>query len=172
MFLIMALVLGACYIFEPPPVVTLTPPGTPATPIPLLPTPTDLPFPWSNENATVGGICFEAALDSAGRVFVLRSADDHIRFYDLADGSGLCRRPVNRLPFDFSAGRILVGLWSAGVGCLAFHEVADVLRDDAALTFTVRLRFITQGECSYELVRPFWIGFDGMSDFDIRIGVD
>ena len=165
------MLISGCYIMEQPPLVTLPAPSPPPTDA-LPPTPTDLPFPWTDENAVMRGICFEAANDAAGQVFILRNAEAHIQFYDLADSSGLCRLPVTRNEFDFSTGRILVGLWSLGTGCDAFHEVTNILRDDAAHTFTIRLRFVTTGECGYELVQPFWIGLEGMSDYDIRIGVE
>lgn len=126
-------------------------------------------YPWTDENAIVSGVCFEAALDAAGRVFVLRSADEHIRFYDQADNSHLCRHPVTRYPFDFSTGRVLAGLWSYGRGCTARHEVMSVTRDDTARTFTIRLHFVTEGDCNYELVRPFWVGLDGLSDYTVTI---
>jgi hypothetical protein len=166
---LLAILCSGCYILEPPPLVTLTAPGTPPT-AQLPPTPTDLPFPWTDENAVMRGICFEAANDASGQVFVLRNDEAHRQLYDLADSSGLCRLPVTRQPFDFSGGRILVGMWNRGRGCDAFHEVASVERDDAARTFTIRLRFITTGECAYELVQPFWIGLEGMTDYDVRIG--
>jgi len=120
----------------------------------------------------MNGICFEAALDSAGQVFVLRSAEDHIRFYGNADATRLCRHPVTRNPFDFEGGRVLVGLWSAGQGCTARHDVLDAQRDDAQQTFALRLKFITEGECDYELVRPFWIGLDGMAGYQVSISVE
>ena len=166
--------LSACTILEPAPIVTVAPPGPPpiASLEPLPPTPTDLPFPWQDANPIMSGICFEAADDAVGRVFILRSTEEHIGFYDLADRSDLCRHPVRREPFDFSGGNVLAGLWSKGVGCIAFHEVVEVLRDDVAKIFTVHLRFVTQGACSYELVRPFWIGLENMVDYDIRISVE
>lgn len=118
------------------------------------------------------GICFEAALDAAGRVFVLRSAQEHIDLYDLADHSELCRRPVRRYPFDFTGGDVLAGLWTAGLGCQARHDIQSVVRDDAAKTITIRLRFVTTGECSYELVRPFWVGIPDAQDYEIDIQVE
>lgn len=144
-------------------------PAPSATPTPTL-TPAPV-YPWSDENAVMSGICFEAALDAAGRVFVLRGAEDHIRFYDQADGSRLCRRPVIRHPFDFSGGRILAGLWSAGRGCTARHDVIEIRRDDSARSLNIRLRFITEGGCDYELVRPFWIGLDGLGDYQVDIAL-
>ena len=119
----------------------------------------------------MSGICFEAALDAAGKVFVLRDSRAHIQFYDLADNSQLCRHPVTRNVFEFSSGRILAGLWSYGKGCTAHHDVLAVNRDDAARTLTIQLRFVTEGTCDYELLRPFWIGLDGVSDYQIQINV-
>ena len=119
----------------------------------------------------MSGICFEAALDAAGKVFVLHNPQEHIQFYDLADNSKLCRHPVLRNAFDFSNGRVLAGLWSYGKGCTARHDVLAVNRDDAAKTLTIQLQFVTEGACDYELIRPFWIGLDGVNDYQINIQV-
>jgi len=139
-----------------------------ATAIAVPPTPTP---PWVDANAVMAGICFEAAHDAAEQVFTLRSAEEHIRFYGLADNSGLCRRPVERRPFDFSGGRVLAGLWSAGQGCTARHDLLSFARDDAARTITIRLALVVEGDCPYELVRPFWIGLDAAQDYTIIIDV-
>ena len=161
----------------PPPVpatlqivpVSTPPPVAPtSTPAPV----TRTPYGWTDELSIMGGICFEAANDAAGQVFVIRDAEEHIRFYGLADQSDLCRRPVTRIPFDFGGGRVLVGRWDAGMGCKARHDVLEVARDDAARTLVIRLRFVTEGDCPYELVRPFWIGLDGVTDYDISIEVE
>ena len=128
-------------------------------------------YPWTDESSTISGVCFEAARDAAGRVFVLRSAEAHIHFYDQVDDSRLCRQPVMRLPFAFDGGRVLAGLWSAGVGCTARHEVIGIQRDDTARTFTIALRLVTAGDCGYELVRPFWIGLDGLGEYTINLVV-
>lgn len=148
----------------------------PQTPVIVrLASPTPQPdsgYGWVDAAPVMSGICFEAAFDAAGQVFVLRSAEDHIRFYDLADNSGLCPRPVERHPFDFSSGDVLVGLWSAGLGCTARHDVVDVARDDIAQTLTIRLRFVVEGDCPYELVRPFWIVIPGVGTYNITIDVD
>ena len=117
------------------------------------------------------GICFEAALDAAGQVFILRDAEEHIRFYNLADNSQLCRRPVERVPFEFESGRVLVGLWSKGTGCTATHTVESMSRDDANRRIAIRATFTTEGDCPYELVRPFWRSLDGVSDYDIDLQV-
>lgn len=155
---------GAILLTQAP---THTPPPPTAT---LAPTqqPTDNPVPWTDELLTMYGICFEAALDASGQVFVLRNAEEHIRFYDLADNSGLCRRPVERAPFDFQSGeRLLAGLWSAGTGCTAQHEVQAFNLEDDVLTLDVQ--FTTAGACNYELVRPFWVGVEGVQDVQINI---
>ncbi len=124
---------------------------------------------WVEASSVMGGICFEAALDAAGRVFVLRDTAALTAFYDLADHSELCRRPIIRSAFDFSQGRVLAGLWSEGKGCTARHEVATFERDDDAQTINLRLRFITEGDCPYELVRPFWVSLPQASGFDVSI---
>jgi hypothetical protein len=123
------------------------------------------------ESDVMRGICFEAAFDAADRVFVLRSAEEHIRFYDLADNSHLCRHPVERVPFDFTTGRILAGLWSKGIGCTARHEIEAVTRDDEAKQVMINVRFVTDGDCPYELVRPFWLALDRVADYAIDIRV-
>lgn len=118
------------------------------------------------------GICFEAALDAAGQVFVLRDARALAQFYDLADASQLCPRPVERRAFDFSGGRVLAGLWSAGRGCTARHEALAFERDDRARTLTLHLRLVIEGDCPYELVRPFWAALEDAPGYDIRIQVE
>ena len=137
-----------------------------------IPTNTPSPYGWTDENAVMSGICFEAALDASGAAWILRSAEEHIRFYALADNSRLCRHPVQRHSFDFTEGRVLAGIWSAGMGCKARHDVLEVRQDDAAQTLTIRLDFVTEGDCNYELVRPFWIGLDDVTDYTIQLEVE
>ncbi len=137
----------------------------------ITPSPSVSPYPWTDESAIMGGLCFESVNDAVGKVFVLRSADELARFYDLADHSKLCRQPVGRGQFDFTGGKILAGLWSKGKGCTAHHEVENVRRDDTARTLFIFLRFVPEGDCAYELVRPFWIGLDGLNQYDIQIVV-
>lgn len=117
------------------------------------------------------GLCFESAYDARDQVFVIRNAEEHIRFYDLADNSELCRRPVTRNPFDFSSGHVLAGLWSYGFGCTADHDVVNVERDDAARRVTITAQFFTEGDCPYELLRPFWVGVPSASDYEISINI-
>ncbi len=120
----------------------------------------------------MSGLCFESVADAAGQTFVIRSADELTRFYDLADNSQLCRHLVERTIVDFSGGRMLVGLWSKAVGCKARHDVINVQRDDVARTYIIHLRLVVETGCPYELVRPFWIGLSGLADYDVRLLVE
>jgi hypothetical protein len=172
-----ALALVACSRDFPP-----TPTPTPLGPTPTAPesartlvysamTPTPWLYPWTDESVTMSGICFESAQDAAGRTFVIRSAEALRGFFDLADNSELCSQPVRRHEFDFSGGRVLAGLWSAASGCRARHEIESVRRDDTARTLFIYLRLIKEGDCLYELVRPFWIGINDAADYEIQFVV-
>jgi hypothetical protein len=134
--------------------------------------PMSLPDGLLDALPVMSGICFESAFDAAGRVFVMQSALDHIHFYDLADHARLCRQPVTRYPFDFTTGRVLAGLWNTGIGCTARHELLAHERDDAAKTVTLRLKFITEGDCDYELVRPFWVSIPDAQGYEVKIEVE
>lgn len=134
--------------------------------------PTISPYPWTDENQVMSGLCFESVYDAAGKTFVLRGPEALANFYDLADNSELCRQPVARNSFDFSDGRILAGIWSRGEGCSAHHEVENVVRDDTARTFFIFLRLVVEGDCTYQLVRPFWIGLSGITDYEIQFVVE
>jgi len=138
----------------------------------LLPTLTPFPFGLEEAVSVMSGICFESANDAVDQVFVMRNADEHIHFYDLAENYGLCRRPIIRNPFDFSNGRILAGIWTAGAGCVADHEILEYQRDDAKKVLGIRLKFTTTGDCPYELVRPFWVAIDNASDYQVFIDVE
>lgn len=169
-FLALALAVAGCAPNAP--VIPGPPPGTLAPP-----TPAPLPYGVTDERTAVSGICFESAFDAAGRVFVLRSAEELAWLFDSSDASGLCRRPALRGTFGFGGAegapaRALAGLWSKGTGCTADHRIENITADDAARTFTVQLRFIVSGDCPYELVRPFWIGIPGYNEYDIRLIVN
>lgn len=150
-------------------------PATPLNvriPVVLSPTPEDTAgVGLFDASELMSGICFEAAFDAAGQVFVLRSAEEHIRFYDLADNSQLCRQPVERFPFDFSEGDVLAGLWSSGTGCTARHDILSYLRDDTAKTIRIQLQLVIEGNCNYELIRPYWVGLESAADYDVVISV-
>ena len=126
---------------------------------------------WQPADEVMAGICFEAAFDAAGQVFVLESAAELADFYDLADHSELCRRPVPRAAFDFSGGQVLAGLWSRGSGCKARHDIEAYERHEAARQVSLHLRFVTEGDCPYELVRPFWVSIPQAAGYDIHIEV-
>jgi len=145
---------------------SITPASTDAPPLE-----SDLPGGMQDMLPVMSGICYEAAYDARDQVFVLRNAEEHIRFYDLADNSELCRRAVTRIPFDFEQGAVLAGLWSDGYGCDANHEIIAYERDDEAQTIRIELRFFTEGDCNYELVRPFWVGIPNAQAYDIQIDV-
>lgn len=162
--------LAACVRVDDSP--TSENPPSRLAPLPTIaPSPTAA-YPWSDENLVMSGLCFEAALALAGQVFVFRSPEEHIQFYEQADQRDLCRHTVVRYPFEFSAERVLVGLWSFGRGCTARHEVISIERDDAAQSLRIRLRFVTEGSCDYELVQPFWIGLEGVSGYSINLEVE
>ncbi|GAB4516320.1 MAG: hypothetical protein OHK0046_21500 [Anaerolineae bacterium] len=141
----------------------------PAVPTSSIIAPTPNVQRWQDANPVMQGICFAAAADAAGRVFVLRSAAELQQFYDLADNSRLCRRPVMRGAFEFTEGRVLAGLWSTGTGCTARHDTARY--EKTASTLTIDLTFVTEGACGYELVRPFWIALENAAQHEILINV-
>lgn len=125
--------------------------------------------PLPNANSVMDGICFASAQDAAGQLFVLRSQGELSHFFDLADNSQLCREPVERRAFDFSGGRVLAGLWSTGHGCKARHEVLRWRRDNNAQRFHLQLRLVSDGDCDYELVQPWWMALDDAQNMDVDI---
>ncbi|HEX2622559.1 MAG TPA: hypothetical protein VHL11_20505 [Phototrophicaceae bacterium] len=127
---------------------------------------------WTDEINIMSGICFESAYDAKEITFVIHNDNELSTFFNLADNSDLCRHPVERQVFDFSNGRILAGLWSYGHGCKAHHDVLSIDRDDTAKKLTMHLKFVIEGDCDYELIRPFWAGLQGVSDYEIKIEVE
>lgn len=177
--ILVALLLSGCALsFE----IEATPaPVTPASIIPIeteaveataipegLYQPMSLPDGLRDELPVMQGICYEAARDAAGRVFILRNAINHIHFYEQADQAQLCRNSVTRYPFDFDSGRVLVGFWQVGQGCEARHDLLGIERDEASKTITLNLQFVTEGDCGYELVRPFWISIPDAAGWEIE----
>jgi|GEM_PF-757198 len=153
---------------------TLVPPVIDAEVSPTTQHPTATAFPQglSDELPVMRGICFDGAYDAREQIFVLRSAEQHINFYDLADNSGLCSRPVDRYPFDFTTGNVLAGTWTYGIGCTAWHEIVSIERDDDAKQIAIQTKFHVNGDCNYELLRPFWVGIIGAQSYDIEIFVE
>ncbi len=166
------LILAACGSPAPvePPTVSVPPSAPPPSPAPTSGY-AALPPGWTDESALLAGLCFESVWDAAAQrdTFVLRGPDDLNRLYDLADHSGLCRRPVRRAQADFSGGRVIVGTWTRGRGCSAQHVIREVRRDDLARLFALTIELRVSGTCPYDLVRPFWIGLPGLADYDVRL---
>ncbi len=169
--------LTGCFLFttddllEPTRLAITIPSITPDLTVEAIGTPDSSQNGYYDALASTMGICFEAAWDAAGTVFTMRTAEEHIHFYDLADNSNLCRRAVRREPFDFTTGDVLVGIWNRGSGCTAEHEITSFERDDAARTVIVEARFSTEGDCSYDLVRGLWLGIENAQNYDIRLDV-
>jgi hypothetical protein len=126
----------------------------------------------TDESTVMAGICFEGAFDARGKVFLLKTALDHINFYDQADNARLCRRNVARMPFDFENGAVLVGIWSYGTGCTAQHTITAYERDEEAKNIVIRASFVTEGECNYELLRPLWIGVPNAQGYSVMLMVE
>ncbi|MEZ4667604.1 MAG: hypothetical protein R3E39_06760 [Anaerolineae bacterium] len=133
---------------------------------------TQTPSLGSDASLVVDGVCFEAASQNSGRIFVIRDAIQLGQFYDQLDSSKLCRHPITRHEFSFDDGAVLVGLWSAGNGCTARHEIVQSVRDDTERKISLILKFTTDGQCNYELVRPFWIALKWTQDYQIDIKVN
>jgi hypothetical protein len=127
--------------------------------------------PASDASHLLDGICFEAAHALSGHAFVLNDQAQLDGLYDQIDRSGLCRRRIPRLQFDF-AGRAVVGTWTyAPHGCTARHEQVQIWRDDVTRTMTMRYRFAVEGECPYELVRPLWVAVENPDAYAIRLEI-
>lgn len=131
-----------------------------------------LPPGWLDVGHIMTSFCFESMWDARGRVFVLRSQDEHEALYDGANRSGLCAEPITPSQFDYEDGRVIVGLWSYGVGCVASHRVEDVVTDEAERRIVIRAHLDIEGDCAYELIRPLWLATDeGRSDYNISLDV-
>ena len=158
----------------------------PVTPIniriPTLPTPQTDAIPDEQTTAYIAdgiydandimnGICFEYAFLQRDTPLVFRNAQEHITFYDEADTSEECRRPVRRNSFEFTDGQILAGIWSYGFGCVAHHNIMNIERNDSTRTILIVLDFATEGDCNYELLRPFWVGIEDPNGYDVLLVV-
>lgn len=122
-------------------------------------------------NDIMQGICFESAFDAAGQTFVLSDDAQLTKLFDLADNSRLCRHPVERKTFDYSSGSVLAGTWSKGIGCNARHDLVKVKVNEKRKRIRVIVKFVTEGDCNYELVQPYWISISGARDYQIKLGV-
>lgn len=168
--ILVCVALVACNLHAPlPPAPDATAEAT--AEVIVLPTVT-LVSDWVDASGLVSGVCFEAAFDAAGQIFILRNAADLTNFYNQVDNSNLCRRAITRQTFDFSRGDVVVGLWSVGAGCAARHDVFAFERDNDPEEIRLILGLDTQGTCNYELVRPFWVSFPDAQDHEITVSVD
>lgn len=167
--LLMCVIVGGCTLLDGLPSPTATGSVEDET---TNPTPSRGGKRWTDASDVMTGVCFEAADDASGRVFVIRSSAELDTFFGLADNSQLCRHAVQRGAFDFGDGRVLAGVWSAGFGCVARHNVDAFERDNEAKTIVIRLTLVIEGNCPYELVRPFWVGIPNAQEHDITITVE
>jgi hypothetical protein len=127
------------------------------------------PAQVTDASALLEGICFEAAHAMSGQAFILTSQEQLNSLYDQINSSQLCRRPIARQTFDF-LGRTVVGTWTyAPQGCTARHELVRVRRSDENRVLTLRYRFIVDGDCPYELIRPLWVAVENPDSYDIRL---
>ncbi|NPV68732.1 MAG: hypothetical protein HPY64_16485 [Anaerolineae bacterium] len=113
--------------------------------------------PFEDARDLFASVCFDYWVEQVNRLYVIDSALAHIMFYNEVDESGRCRFPVKRQPFDFTQGWILVGAVNVGTGCRAYTDPIALLRDDAAQTITLQVRWAVTGDCPYRLARPFWV---------------
>lgn len=114
-------------------------------------------------------ICFEAAYAMAGQTFILSAPEQLDGLYDQINASGQCPRPIERHSFDFK-GRAIVGTWTyAAEGCTARHDPVRLRRSAENRVLTLRYRFVVEGECPYELIRPLWIAVENPEGYDIRL---
>lgn len=126
---------------------------------------------WEDVSYLMEDVCFEAAANTTERVFVIRDASALDQFYTQIDSSQLCEEAVTRNSFAFSDDTVIAGLWSSGIGCRSEYVVQNVARDDTKHQVTIQLQFITEGECPYELVQPFWVAMQNMAGINIQIEV-
>lgn len=156
--LALLLLLAACNLRlpTPPPATPEPSPTAPPTPAPT-PDPAFAGQPYQDARAWFEGVCFNYWVEQANRVFVIGGPFEHIALYNEVDESGLCRFPVERVPFDEFASRVLLGAVNVGTGCWAYTDPLELVRDDTARTVILRVRWGVYGECDYRLARPFWV---------------
>ncbi len=134
--------------------------------------PTSTPdYGWKDVSYLMETVCFEAAMHVAGQVFKIADTNALNTFYMQLDRDQGCEDPINTMTYPFNDGEVIIGLWSAGMGCNARHEVHNVTRDDTKRQETIQLQFIIEGECPYELLQPFWIALPQSAGFNIQIEV-
>lgn len=119
--------------------------------------------------ALLEGVCFEAAHALSGQAFILTSQEHLDGLYDQIDSTRLCRHLIARHTFDFT-GYAVVGTWTyAPQGCTARHELINVGLNDENHRINLRYRFVVDGDCPYELIRPLWVAVENSDAYDIRL---
>ena len=126
-------------------------------------------FSLRDEKALFHDVCFVAAEAFTRQTIVLRNANQLRQFH--AQLAARCRLTVSEPEFDFTSGRILFGLWSAGEGCGANHLLTDYERDAGANRIRVQAIAFTFGACPYELLRPLWLSAPGDAHTRIELQV-
>lgn len=126
-------------------------------------------FSLRDEKALFHDVCFTAAASFTRQAIVLRH-ESHLRQFH-ARLAARCRLTVSEPQFDFTSGRILFGLWSAGAGCGANHLLTHYERDEGANRIRVRAISFTFGACPYELLRPLWLSAPGDAHTRVELQV-
>ncbi len=107
----------------------------------------------------------------AGQVFKIADVKALNTFYTQLERNQPCEDPLNHITYPFNNAEVIVGLWSAGIGCNARYEVQNVQRDDTQRQETIQLQLIIEGDCPYELLQPFWIAIPQSVGYNIQIEV-
>lgn len=127
-------------------------PSAAATPDPLY-----AGQPYQDARSIFAGVCFNYWVEQTNRLFIITSDYEHIAFYNEVDESELCRFPVIRQPFNFEQGGILLGAVNVDVGCWAYTNPIELVTDHEARRVIMRVGWGADGDCGYQLVRPFWV---------------
>lgn len=129
----------------------------------------DPPVQVTDASELLEDICFEAAQAMSGQAFILTSQEQLDSLYNQIDASDRCRHRISRHTFDFT-GRSVVGTWTyAPQGCTARHELVRARRNEENRVLNLRYRFIVEGDCPYELIRPLWVAVENPDSYDLRL---
>ncbi len=162
------LLLSGCIRLETISTATTDLVASPNAPILATPTPD---YGWTNAQYVMQGVCFEAAAELVDNVYTIRSSAELERFYSQIDLREYCSQPLKRETYPFADGDVLVGLWSVSNGCTADHTVQSVSRDDVNRRIAIQLQLVTEGDCPYELIRPFWVIVHNAGAYTVEVSV-
>ena len=126
-------------------------------------------FSLRDEKALFQDVCFVAAAAYSQQVIILRNVQHLQQFHSQL--AARCQRKVTEPDFDFTNGRILFGLWSAGEGCGAHHILTSYEREPSGQHIQVEAHFVPYGPCPYELLRPLWLSAPGGAATDVELRV-